>query len=346
METEKNSPRLYRNYCWSRSISLCLVIFALLSGASLACRSEDSGLVKPASDLDAWETDGLRPENSGLYVVGERLEVDIKAVPERAPSLLRVFQRVTGLKANQWYTLHLQARASSDVTLALRAGDNALPGASAWFAWNDIPLGSSWKTLERTFQVGQTSDEKCVPILEFAQPGLYAFRNVRLTLADSAGKVRAQQEKARTKQPVKKEVGKKSFAGNKTAQQNVSTLEVAEAVNRFPGVKDTTVYGVGVEGVEGRAGMAVIVCDNCDLAALHSHIENSLPEYARPVFLRMRKDIDVTTTFKQKKVDLVKEGFDPSKIGDAIYFNDPQSGTFVQLDPALYQRIEKGEIRL
>ena len=54
----------------------------------------------------------------------------------------------------------------------------------------------------------------------------------------------------------------------------------------------------------------------------------------------------MTGTFKQKKVDLVKEGFDPSKIRDAIYFNDPQSDAFVRLDPALYQRIEKGEVRL
>ena len=55
----------------------------------------------------------------------------------------------------------------------------------------------------------------------------------------------------------------------------------------------------------------------------------------------------MTGTFKQKKVDLVKEGFDPAKIADPIYFNDPQSGkAFVRLDPALYQRIEKGDVRL
>ena len=83
--------------------------------------------------------------------------------------------------------------------------------------------------------------------------------------------------------------------------ENVSTLEVAEAINRFPGIEDTTVYGVGVEGYEGRAGMAVIVCDNCDLKALHRHIEENLPEYARPLFLRMRKDIDVTDHLQAEK---------------------------------------------
>ncbi len=121
--------------------------------------------------------------------------------------------------------------------------------------------------------------------------------------------------------------------------ENVSTLEVAEAINRFPGIQDTNVYGVGVEGMEGRAGMAVVVCDNCDLEALHRHIEQNLPEYARPVFLRMRRNIEVTTTFKQKKVDLVKEGFDPDRISDPLYFNDPTARAFVPIDRALYDKI-------
>ncbi len=121
--------------------------------------------------------------------------------------------------------------------------------------------------------------------------------------------------------------------------ENVSTLEVAEAINRFPGIADTTVYGVGVEGMEGRAGMAVVVCDNCDLQALYKHIQDNLPEYARPLFLRMRKNIEVTTTFKQKKVDLVKEGFDPDRISDPLYFADPVAKAFVPIDRAMYERI-------
>ncbi len=129
--------------------------------------------------------------------------------------------------------------------------------------------------------------------------------------------------------------------------ENVSTSEVSEAINSFPGIVDANVYGVTIAGREGRAGMAAIVYQGaCDLKALHAHLRTHLPDYARPLFLRIQGKIDVTGTFKQKKVDLVKEGFDPSKIGDAIYFNDPQSGTLVPLDPALHQRIEKGDVRL
>jgi len=128
--------------------------------------------------------------------------------------------------------------------------------------------------------------------------------------------------------------------------ENVSTLEVAEAINSFPGIRDTNVYGVGVPGREGRAGMAAIVCDDCDLRAFHRHLETSLPDYARPVFLRIRRDIDVTATFKQKKVDLVKQGFDPDTIADPIYFNDPSRRAFIPLDRAVYTSIRARQTRV
>lgn len=131
--------------------------------------------------------------------------------------------------------------------------------------------------------------------------------------------------------------------------ENVSTSEVAEAINVFPGIKDANVYGVQVPGREGRAGMAALVCDNnnmCDLADLHVHLNAHLPEYARPLFLRFQKDIDVTSTFKQKKIDLVRQGFDPAASNDPIYFNDPQLRAFVRLDPMLYQRIAAGQVRM
>jgi fatty-acyl-CoA synthase len=129
--------------------------------------------------------------------------------------------------------------------------------------------------------------------------------------------------------------------------ENVSTSEVSEAINSYPGIIDANVYGVTIVGRDGRAGMAAIVCKGtCDLKALHAHLRAHLPDYARPLFLRIQSELDLTGTFKQKKVDLVKQGFDPTGTTDAIYFNDPQSGSFVPLDAALYQRIEKGEIRL
>jgi fatty-acyl-CoA synthase len=129
--------------------------------------------------------------------------------------------------------------------------------------------------------------------------------------------------------------------------ENVSTTEVEEAMGRFDGILESNVYGVQIAGRDGRAGMAAIVAkDNLNLTALRDHIAAQLPEYARPVFLRIRKDNDLTTTFKQKKINLLKEGFDPSLTSDPIYFSDPQREAFVRLDPALYEQINSGRVRL
>jgi len=129
--------------------------------------------------------------------------------------------------------------------------------------------------------------------------------------------------------------------------ENVSTAEVAETVNRFPGIRDANVYGVEVPGRDGRAGMAAIVAhDNLDLAGLRAHLHALLPDYARPLFLRVCGELAVTMTFKQKKIDLVGQGFDPASTSDAIYFDDPRVGGFVRVDAARYAQIVNGGIRL
>ena len=120
--------------------------------------------------------------------------------------------------------------------------------------------------------------------------------------------------------------------------ENVATFEVAEAICRFPGVREATVYGVGIPGADGRAGMAAIVAEeNLDMAGLRAHLARSLPEYARPMFVRIRSGMEVTGTFKYSKVQLMREGYDPA-CGDAVFFNDGQLG-FVRVDQALYEQI-------
>jgi fatty-acyl-CoA synthase len=56
--------------------------------------------------------------------------------------------------------------------------------------------------------------------------------------------------------------------------------------------------------------------------------------------------MDMTATFKQKKVDLVKQGFDPDAIADPIYFNDPSRRAFIPLDRAVYTSIRAGQTRV
>ena len=58
------------------------------------------------------------------------------------------------------------------------------------------------------------------------------------------------------------------------------------------------------------------------------------------------REIETTSTFKQRKVDLVKQGFDPRATGDPIYFLHPELQTYVRLTPALYGDICEGKVRL
>jgi fatty-acyl-CoA synthase len=129
--------------------------------------------------------------------------------------------------------------------------------------------------------------------------------------------------------------------------ENVATSEVAEAICGFHGIKEASVYGVAIPGTDGRAGMATIVADDrrLDLAAFRTHLVDHLPEYARPVFLRVRDDLAVTATFKHTKSALVREGYDPVAVDDALYFDDRERQAFVRLDKAIYDRIQKGQLQ-
>jgi len=128
--------------------------------------------------------------------------------------------------------------------------------------------------------------------------------------------------------------------------ENVSTTEVAGHLTQAPGVLEATVYGVETPGAEGKAGMAALVVDEgFDPAALQAHVDAALPAYARPVFLRIAPQIETTGTFKQRKMDLVREGFDPGRVKAPLYVRLPDKG-YVPLRPALFKKIAEGQVRL
>jgi fatty-acyl-CoA synthase len=129
--------------------------------------------------------------------------------------------------------------------------------------------------------------------------------------------------------------------------ENVSTSEVAEMLTAFPGVKEANVYGVAIAGTDGRAGMVALVVDaSFDLDSFRHHLRLKLASHARPLFVRLQTAIDTTSTFKQRKLDLIRDGFDPSRIGDPVYFDHPGSGRFVRIDAELHQRLNAGLFRL
>jgi acyl-CoA synthetase (AMP-forming)/AMP-acid ligase II len=131
--------------------------------------------------------------------------------------------------------------------------------------------------------------------------------------------------------------------------ENVSTFEVQEQIASWGPAKEANVYGVQVGATEGRAGMASVVLDDgtkFDSDGFKRHIDSSLPPYARPLFVRVRRELETTGTLKLKKGELRTEGFDPKKVEDPLYFRHPETGDYVEMTEELYDDVIQGRLRL
>ncbi|MCA9774611.1 MAG: AMP-binding protein [Myxococcales bacterium] len=131
--------------------------------------------------------------------------------------------------------------------------------------------------------------------------------------------------------------------------ENVSTTEVERVLNAHPAVAESTVYGVEVPDHPGRAGMAAVVpADgrNLDLDGLLAHLSRELPDYAVPVFLRIVATLETTGTFKNRKVTLQAEGFDPAKIADPLYARRHGGDRYEALTAPFADEIRAGRVRL
>jgi fatty-acyl-CoA synthase len=129
--------------------------------------------------------------------------------------------------------------------------------------------------------------------------------------------------------------------------ENVATAEVAAALRAFPGVRDACVYGVEIPGASGKAGMGAVVADTTlDLPALRAHLAGRLPDYARPVFLRLVGALEVTETFKLKRQPLAADGWDVARTSDPLFFEDRAAGAYIPLDGPATELIRAGAIRL
>uniref|UniRef100_A0A2I3GWT7 long-chain-fatty-acid--CoA ligase n=1 Tax=Nomascus leucogenys TaxID=61853 RepID=A0A2I3GWT7_NOMLE len=131
--------------------------------------------------------------------------------------------------------------------------------------------------------------------------------------------------------------------------ENVATTEVADIVGLVDFVQEVNVYGVHVPDHEGRIGMASIKMKEnheFDGKKLFQHIADYLPTYARPRFLRIQDTIEITGTFKHRKVTLVEEGFNPAIIKDALYFLDDTAKMYVPMTEDIYNAISAKTLKL
>ena len=129
----------------------------------------------------------------------------------------------------------------------------------------------------------------------------------------------------------------------------MSTLEVEATVSNILELKDATAYGVEIPNTDGRAGMVAIPAtspDQVDLVKLLDGVLERLPGYARPIFVRLVKELHMTGTYKLKKNILQEEGFDRKKIQDPMFFLDSKAKKYVPLTDDLFKDIVEGKLRL
>ena len=117
--------------------------------------------------------------------------------------------------------------------------------------------------------------------------------------------------------------------------------EIAEAV----------VYGVEIPQTNGRAGMASITLaqglslEQLNLAELWKKLQQALPAYAVPVFLRIQQQLETTSTFKYPKNNLKHQGFDLEQCHEPIVVTLPQSQTYTPLTAEIFANIQQYHYR-
>jgi fatty-acyl-CoA synthase len=119
--------------------------------------------------------------------------------------------------------------------------------------------------------------------------------------------------------------------------ENVSTDEVAALLGQFEGPAVVNVYGVRVPGTEGRAGMVALTyadASRFDPVAFHEYAAARLADYAVPLFVRIAADADLTTTFKLRKIELQRAGYDPARAGDPLFVRDARAGRYLPVSAA------------
>ena len=127
--------------------------------------------------------------------------------------------------------------------------------------------------------------------------------------------------------------------------ENVSTNEVGELINQHEDIIFTNVYGVEIPGTDGRAGMAAIVLreglqiQDMDIESISSHIQQNLPGYARPVFLRLLTELPTTSTHKLQKNDLRDQAFHLDQVAENLLVLRPGDDVYTRLDSDYYDQI-------
>jgi acyl-CoA synthetase (AMP-forming)/AMP-acid ligase II len=130
--------------------------------------------------------------------------------------------------------------------------------------------------------------------------------------------------------------------------ENVSTEEMETVINTFDQVEYSCAYGVLIPGAEGRAGMISFIIkgdDEFNLDRFSEFVNDKIPTYAIPIFLRIKKEFATTATDKIQKVKLKQDGYNVNEIEDPIYILLPKSSKYEPLTKEIYEGILAGKYR-
>jgi citronellyl-CoA synthetase len=125
--------------------------------------------------------------------------------------------------------------------------------------------------------------------------------------------------------------------------ENVSTTEVEEVISSFESIEHTSVYGVEIPGTEGRAGMTSIIAttthEEFNFASFLKVLQNNLPKYAIPIFIRFLSELSTTSTYKIQKFDKKKVGFNITKTNDPVYVLLPKTSNYTRISKEIYENL-------
>jgi fatty-acyl-CoA synthase len=103
--------------------------------------------------------------------------------------------------------------------------------------------------------------------------------------------------------------------------ENVATTQVEAALASDGSVEECTVFGVEIPRTGGRAGMAAVKLREgaeFDGKSLARAVYDELPAYALPLFVRVVRSLEHTTTFKSRRVELREQAYRPD-VTDPLY---------------------------
>jgi citronellyl-CoA synthetase len=131
--------------------------------------------------------------------------------------------------------------------------------------------------------------------------------------------------------------------------ENVSTTEVENVCMQFNDIADCIVYGVEIPETNGRVGMLSITTRQnykLDLSALLTYLTKHLPNYAIPRFVRIKKELETTGTFKHIKADLRSESFHIETVKEPLYVLLPdKNNEYEKLTRSIYDAILNDQYR-